>query len=111
MLAKVQPMLGSPLPVEPSHGLLTAVQPPVIGIRACPKLEADFEMHGAIGVVGFLRPLAFGVVVMVVDGFEMPCPLVFCAQRVIQAHIEGPCIGLGGVGDAVRHSKMAYGSP
>ena len=36
--AKVQPMLGSPLPVEPSHGLLTEVQPPVLGIRACPKL-------------------------------------------------------------------------
>ena len=68
-------------------------------------------MHGAIGVVGFLLPLAFGVVVMVVYGFEMPCPLVFCAQRVIQAHIEGPCVGLGGVGDAVRHSKMAYWSP
>jgi hypothetical protein len=28
-------------------------------------------MHGAIGVVGFLLPLAFGVVVMVVDGFEI----------------------------------------
>ena len=100
-------MLWHPLPVEPSHGLLTEVQPPVIGIRACPELEADFEMHGAIGVVGFLLPLTFGVVVMVCHGFQMPCVFVFFASRIIQTARECPRVGLVGVGDKVRDRQEA----
>ena len=65
-------------------------------------------MHGPIGVVGFLLPLTLGVVMMVFDGFEMPCALVFFAQRVIQADIEGPLVTLLGVGHQVGHNKVAH---
>ena len=68
-------------------------------------------MHGPIGVVGFLFALALGVVMMVFDGFEMPRALVFFAQRVIQAHIEGPLVALVGVGHQVRHDKVAERGP
>jgi hypothetical protein len=64
-------------------------------------------MHGSIGIVWFLFPLALGVVMMVVDGFEMPSALVFFVQRVIQAHLEGPSVTLLGVGHQVCHDKVA----
>jgi hypothetical protein len=59
-------------------------------------------MYGSSGAVGLLLPLTFGVVVMVCHGFQMPCVLVFFTPRVIQAHIESPLVGLGGVGDTVH---------
>ena len=68
-------------------------------------------MHGPIGVVGFLFALALRVVMMVFDGFEMPGALVFFAQRVIQAHIEGPLVALVGIGHQVRHDKVAERRP
>jgi len=64
-------------------------------------------MHGAIGVVGVLLALAFGVVVMLGHGFHMPCVLVCCAQRILQTDIECPLVGLVGVGDKVRDRKEA----
>src|SRR6266571_4877630 len=64
-------------------------------------------MHGAIGVVGFLLPLTFGVVVMVCHGFHMPCVLVFFASRIIQTDIACPLVGLVGVGDKVRDRQEA----
>jgi len=64
-------------------------------------------MHGAIGVVGVLLPLAFGVVVMIGHGFQMPCVLVFFASRIIPTAIERPRVGLVGVGDKVRDRKEA----
>ena len=48
---------------------------------------------------------------VVVDGFEMPGPLVFCVSRVIQAHRKGPLVTLVGVGDQVGHDKVANRSP
>ncbi len=68
-------------------------------------------MHGPIGVVGFLFALALGVVMVVVDGFEMPGALVFCVQRVIEAHIEGPIATLVGIGHQVGHDKVTNRSP
>jgi hypothetical protein len=68
-------------------------------------------MHGPIGVVGFLFALALGVVMVVFDGFEMSCALVFCAKRVIQAHIEGPGVYLFGIGHEVLDDKGAEWDP
>ena len=68
-----------------------------------------FDMHGAIGVVGVFLPLTLGVVVMVCDRFQMPRPLVFLPQRVIEAHIQRPVMDFVGVGDQVRHRKVADG--
>jgi hypothetical protein len=51
------------------------------------------------------------MVVMGGHGFQMSRVLVFCAQRVIQAHIEGPLIGLVGVGYQVCHDKVAERCP
>src|SRR2546427_13229804 len=64
-------------------------------------------MHGSIGIVWFLFPLALGVVMMVFDRFEMPGAFVFFVQRVIQAHIEGPRVALLGVGQQVCQDKVA----
>ena len=64
-------------------------------------------MHGSIGIVWFLFPLALGVVMMVFDRFEMPGAFVFFVQRVIQAHIEGPRVALLGVGQQVCQNKVA----
>src|SRR2546425_4482021 len=68
-------------------------------------------MHSPIGVIGFLFALALGVVMVVFDGFEMPGALVFCAQRVIQAYIEGPMVTLVGVSHHVCHNKVAERRP
>ena len=68
-----------------------------------------FDMHGAIGVVGVFLPLTLGVVVMVCDRFQMPRPLVFLPQRVIEAHIECPILSFVGVGHQVCHRKVADG--
>jgi hypothetical protein len=55
-------------------------------------------MHRSIRVAGLLLPLALGVIVVIGHGFEMSRVLGFFASRVIQTHIEGPLIGLLGVG-------------
>src|SRR2546428_5115161 len=68
-------------------------------------------MHSPIGVIGFLFALALGVVMVVFDGFEMPGGLVFGAQRVIQAHREGPMVTLVGVSHQVCHNKVAERRP
>src|SRR6267142_498496 len=68
-------------------------------------------MYGPIGVVGFLFALALRVIMMVFDGFEMPCALIFFAQRVIQAHIEGPLAALVGIGHQVGHDKVTDRRP
>jgi hypothetical protein len=66
-------------------------------------------MHGAIGVVGVCLSLTLGVGVMVCDRFQMPRPLVFFPQGVIEADIARPRMGFVGVGHHVCHRKMADG--
>jgi hypothetical protein len=48
---------------------------------------------------------------MVFNGFEMPYALIFCAQRVIEAHLQGPMVALVGIGDQVRDDKVADRCP
>ena len=79
-LAKVKPLLRSPFSIETPYGFLAEVEPPIIDIGPPPKFSADFYMHGPIGVVRFLFALALRVVMVVFDGFEMSCALVFCAE-------------------------------
>ena len=64
-------------------------------------------MHRAVGVARVLLALTLVMVVMIFDRFEMARALVFCASGVIEAHIECPLVGLGGVGDKVRDGKAA----
>ena len=64
-------------------------------------------MHGAIGVGGVFLPLTLGVVVMGFDCFQMPRPLVFLPQRVIEAHVKRPLMGFVSVGHQVGHRKVA----
>ena len=59
--------------VETPDGFLPERAPPIIGIGPDAELEADLDMHGAIGGVGVFLPLTLGVVVMVFDRFQMPC--------------------------------------
>ena len=68
-------------------------------------------MHSPIRVVGFLFAWALGVVMVVFDGFEMSCALVFFAERVIQAHLEGPGVYLFGIGHDVLDDKGAERGP
>src|SRR2546425_11757896 len=68
-------------------------------------------MYGPIGVVGLLFAWALRVIMMVFAGFEMPVALVFFAQRVIQAHIEGPLVALVGIGLQVGHDKVTDRRP
>jgi hypothetical protein len=68
-------------------------------------------MYGALGVIRFLFALALGVVMMVFDGFEMSGTLVFFAQRIIQAHIESPLVGLVSISHQIRHDKVAERGP
>jgi hypothetical protein len=69
--------------------------------------QTDFDMHCPIGIVWFGFALTLGVIMMVFDGFEIPCALVFCAQRVIETDMEGPLIALLSVGDQVVYDKTA----
>jgi hypothetical protein len=110
-LAKAEPLLGDPLFIETPHGLLTEVEPPIVRIGPCTKLETDFNMHGPIRVEGCLFALALRVVMMVFDGFEMSGALVFFAQRIIQAHIESPLVGLVSISHQIRHDKVAERGP
>ena len=48
---------------------------------------------------------------MIFDRFEMPRALIFFAQRVIQADIEGPLAALRGIGHHVLHNKLAHRRP
>ena len=68
-------------------------------------------MDGAIGVIRFLFALTLGVVMVVFDGFQMSGALIFFAQRIIQAYIESPLIGLVSICHQIRHQKVAEGSP
>ena len=111
LLAKTQPLLGGALLVQTPHGLLPQGEAPILGIGACPEFSADFDMHRPIGVAGFFLPLTLGVIVMIGHGFEMSRAFVFFAQRVIQTHIEGPLIGLLGVGHQVGHDQVAHRCP
>jgi len=97
------------MPVETPDGFLPEIEPPILGIGPDAELEADLDMHGAIGGGGVFLSLTLGVVVMVCDRFQMPRPLVFLPQRVIEADLERPIMGFVGVGHQVCHRKMADG--
>jgi hypothetical protein len=68
-------------------------------------------MHGPIGVGGFLFALALRVVMVVLDGFEMPGALVLFVQRVIAAPIARPSVALVGLGHQVCPDKVTNRSP
>jgi hypothetical protein len=107
----VQPLLRDPIAIETPHRLLAEVEPPIIRIGPCTECSTDFHMHGPIGVGGFLCALALRVVMVVLDGFEMPGALVFFVQRVIAAHIARPRVALVGLGHQVCHAKVTNRSP
>jgi hypothetical protein len=107
LLAQAQALLRRPWSVETPHRLLAQGEPPIIRRGSGAECQADCHMHGPIGGVGCVFPLPLGVVMMVFDGFEMPCPLVLCAQRVIQAHGEGPMVVLLGIGHQVGQNTVA----
>ncbi len=111
LLAKAQPLRRSTVAVEPSHRLVTEVEAPIIRIGSLPEFQADFHMDGPVRVDRFLGALTLGVVMMLFDGFEMPRALIFFAQRVIQADIEGPLAALRGIGHQVLHNKLAHRRP
>ena len=59
--------------------------------------------------VGVFLALTLGMVLMVVDSFEMARPLVLLPQRVIKTPIERPRMGFVSVGHQVRHRQVAAG--
>jgi hypothetical protein len=110
-LATTEPWRRAPLSMEPPDSLLAEIPPPSIRLGPGAKGQAACHLHGTMGVVGLLLPVALGVVIVVCDGFEMPGPLVFFAQRVNEAHRESPLGTLGSVGQQVRYAKGAERRP
>jgi hypothetical protein len=107
LLAKAPPLLWGPLSVETPHRLLAPVESPIVRIGPGTQLETDLNRYGPSGVVRARLPRPRGVVMMVCDGFEMPCAPVLFAQRVIQADLERPMVTLVGVSHQVCHETVA----
>ena len=96
LAAKVEPVLGGPMTIEPPHGLVSEIEPQVDRGREVTGAQGTFEVAKGLVVAGLARG-GFVVIVEPVDRLDVGGVLVLLAERVVEVDVEdlgqAACLG------------------